>query len=170
MILDDDRKLCRYILNYMYFQLLTFSKARKGVLSEHEHFPSSASGQSNLEYKCAYLCIYITIEASYERSELRAKRVTSEASYERSELRAKLAHSGAPASLGKDALSRAKRVTSEASINYKLGGGGGVWGPSPSKFSKMKCFRSDFEHTSADLRCIINIAPLPPPPWIRACF
>ena len=31
----------------------------KGVLSEHEHFPSGASGQSSLEYKCAYLCIYI---------------------------------------------------------------------------------------------------------------
>ena len=31
----------------------------KGVLSEHEHFPSGASGQSSLEYKCAYLCLYI---------------------------------------------------------------------------------------------------------------
>ena len=25
----------------------------KGVLSEQEHFPSGASGQSSLEYKCA---------------------------------------------------------------------------------------------------------------------
>ena len=31
----------------------------KGVLSEQEHFPSGASGQSSLEYKCAYLCKYI---------------------------------------------------------------------------------------------------------------
>ena len=31
----------------------------KGVLSEQEHFPSGASGQSSLEYKCAYLCLYI---------------------------------------------------------------------------------------------------------------
>ena len=31
----------------------------KGVLSEHEHFPSGASGQSSLQYKCAYLCEYI---------------------------------------------------------------------------------------------------------------
>ena len=31
----------------------------KGVLSEHKHFPSGASGQSSLEYKCAYLCLYI---------------------------------------------------------------------------------------------------------------
>ena len=31
----------------------------KGVLSEHEHFPSGASGQSSLEYKCAYLCTSI---------------------------------------------------------------------------------------------------------------
>ena len=31
----------------------------KGVLSEHEHFPSGASGQSSLEYKCSYVCIYI---------------------------------------------------------------------------------------------------------------
>ena len=30
----------------------------KGVLSEHKHFPSGASGQSSLEYKCAYLCTY----------------------------------------------------------------------------------------------------------------
>ena len=35
------------------------STVLKGVLSEHEHFPSGASGQSSLEYKCAYLCIYI---------------------------------------------------------------------------------------------------------------
>ena len=31
----------------------------KGILSEHEHFPSGASGQASLEYKCAYLCTYI---------------------------------------------------------------------------------------------------------------
>ena len=30
-----------------------------GHLSEHKHFPSGASGQSSLEYKCAYLCLYI---------------------------------------------------------------------------------------------------------------
>ena len=36
----------------------------KGVLSEHEHFPIGASGQSRLEYKCAYLCTCIYIRES----------------------------------------------------------------------------------------------------------
>ena len=38
---------------------LCIESTGKGVLSEHEHFPSGASGQSSLEYKCAYLCTYI---------------------------------------------------------------------------------------------------------------
>ena len=44
---------------YRYFFFLHLHATGKGVLSEQEHFPSGASGQSSLEYKCAYLCLYI---------------------------------------------------------------------------------------------------------------
>ena len=64
----------------------------------------------------------ISSEASYERSELRAKRVTSEASYERSEL-------------------RAKQFTSEASTN-QLGVRGAV---SPREFFLFRTAESESE-------------------------
>ena len=36
-----------------------FGYTGKGVLSEHEHFPSGAFGQSSLKYKCAYFNMYM---------------------------------------------------------------------------------------------------------------
>ena len=48
-----------YYTTHCCCSLTLYTHTGKGVLSEHEHFPSGASGQSSLEYKCAYLCLYI---------------------------------------------------------------------------------------------------------------
>ena len=48
-----------YDIKISYYVKFHIIPTGKGVLSEHEHFPSGASGQSSLEYKCAYVCIYI---------------------------------------------------------------------------------------------------------------